>query len=187
MGDKLKYAVLNVLGLINEQDTKRLSKDLDTNTEVSTKVVGELSRQQFLNTTTLDSHDNARLSIQSHGHQILDQTITEKLDEIDYTNPASEIDEVELQSQKIENRAKLNNKVGNILQEAGVEEDKRSNLLKAAQDFLVRNNKTLTKSYVNSIKTKLELEKEKNKVKESLIDDYANPSLEQPSHMDPDD
>ena len=81
--------------------------------------------------------------------------------------------------------------IGDVLNQQGEELDKCVGLLARAQEFLLARNKSLTKQYAETIKTNLEFDKEivkaKSEQKGSLVKDYADVNLEQPSYMDPED
>lgn len=180
--------ILNIFKDVNIQKKTQTSKELDINTEVSTKVVSNYSRELGLSVPGLKSQSYNEIARQSEGHERLDKYFQSRLEDIDHTDPSSEITEVELLEQKLANRGKLNEKINDVLVREGQTLDSKVGVLKSVQAFLLGRNKSITKSYVENIKTDLEFDKQIDKSNQgSLIDDYANPNLEQPSYMDPED
>jgi hypothetical protein len=185
---KITECLLNVLGELNLRNKEILSKELDTNTEVTTKTIVKYSRSLSNYMLGVRAETHNRIAIQSEGHQRLEGVLNRRLDGIDLNNPESEIEEVELMRMKLENKAKLNDKVDSAISESNPLRDNTTLLFKACQAFGINRNKYLTKEYISNIKEGKAIEEAKNKLNSgSLIDDYANPSLEQPSYMDPED
>lgn len=187
--NELLSLILNVFKDINTHKKDQISKDLDTNTEVAIKVNGKLTDKLNESVPRLKGWSYKQVVAQSQGHQRIESHLQSRLDNIDWNDPKGEITEVELIEQKVANRNTINRKIGDILVDRGFEADQETNLMKNASTWLLGRNKSLTKQYVDCIKNDLELEKELNKKSQtsSLLDDFADPSLEQPSHMDPED
>jgi hypothetical protein len=187
--NKLLSLILNVFKDINTHKKDQISKDLDVNTEVAIKVNGMLTDKLNQSVPLLNRISYNQVVAQSQGHQRIEDHLQSSINNIDWDDPESEITEVELIEQKVANRNTINRKIGNILTERGFEADQKTGLMKNASAWLLGRNKSLTKQYVECVKNDLELEKELNKRTESssLLDDFADPSLEQPSHMDPED
>ena len=187
--NQLLNIILNVFKDINTHNKDQISKDLDTNTEVAIKVNGMLTDKLNDSVPRLRGVSYNQVVRQSQAHQRLENHLQSSINNIDWDEPKAEITEVELIEQKVANRNAINRKIGDILTQCGHESDQKTNLMRNASAWLLGRNKSLTKQYVECVKNDLELEKELNKKKESssLLDDFADPSLEQPSHMDPED
>ena len=94
---------------------------------------------------------------------------------------------MQLLQEKAENRQDFEAKVGLAIAQNGVQVDDSTIKHQKAAEWLVDRGKSINDNYVDGVRCDLAIKEQKALLARSIIDDYADVSLEQPSYMDPED
>ena len=185
MDNNLLKLVWKCFQTINAKEQNALDDELKTNKQVATKIID-----------TLTTADNVRASLsnpdqQREVHQLFttalinDRRIAARAENLDMNSLSDQMEGLDINHEDVKSKSETvknwHHIAGNLDRPLGPRSVSISTWLKA-NDFILRRNKNLTDQQVRKVEEEMEIKRQR-----SLLDDYADPSLEQPSYMDPDD
>lgn len=177
-------SILNVCKNLNTLKIQGIGARLDISNEVLDKSNIQLKKKQDElvegNKHLLGTRSINTLTQEYEKRQYEEEVFTEELEQA-----GSDDTKRSIKCDLNITREMRNNTVTDILSSKNALDDEAKRLT-AANQFLVDRNANWWNRYERLKMNDVFLEKEINKTR-SLIDDYANPSLEQPSYMDPED
>ena len=183
--NNIKSLVLKCFESINQRQKDELFDEIDTNKQVATKIIDTLRTSDNISASGLnpDQTREARRLLTTAINN--DRRNAYRADSIDPNVLPDQLEgfdinheDLKIKSEFIKN---LHHIAGNLDRPLGPRSASISTWLNA-NDFILKRNKSLTDQLVRKTEDEIEI-----KNQSSLLDDYANPSLEQPSYMDPDD
>jgi hypothetical protein len=183
----MKNSVLLCLREINSKQKEISDDTLIINTQVTKKVNNKINEIQVSYFNNLLPHQKAVAMDQEVKNLNNKSVINQFINSLDTNDPITEPTEIRLDRIKLENDMETSRRIGNILSQVvgnlGPEHDR----LKIIREHLVNRNSMLTEQHIDHVNTGLELDRLIENNRGSLVEDYANPSAEMPSYMDPDD
>ena len=184
----IKLAILSCFRLINNKQKESIQKDLELNKEVRDKVMNEVMTNSIIQVQH-DPVQSDRMHLTMLIGEINNARATVALNNnIDENDPASMLDVMDFDHENARSKAQTTDTMARIAGNLDGPLGPRScsiNTWLEASNYLVARNSLLTNKLKNKFRDELEIEKAMHR--SSLIDDYADVSLEQPSYMDPDD
>ena len=138
-------SVIDVLKEIQENIEVNTCNELEVNKRMTTNVISDLSNRQISHWSELSHIDRARLHDAILAREDRDNSITSRLQHLDWNRGSSRIFENRLIQERFEKWAGTNNQIAGVLERARIS-DPRSDTLKAAQDVLVRRNIALNRT-----------------------------------------
>ena len=183
--NNIKCLVWRCFQLINENEKQVLQDQLHTNCEVGTKIID-----------TLRTADNLPASLSNPDQQrevrrlfltatINDRRNADRGDDLDMSLPTDQMEAIDVNHEDLKLRSEAvknwHHIAGNLDRPLGPRSLSISTWLKA-NDFILGRNRFLSDQLVRKTEDQIEIKRQR-----SLLDDFADVSLEQPSHMDPDD
>lgn len=182
----IKLAVLECFNLINQEQKESVLDEIDINKQVATNIISTLQRSDAIRQDQLNSDQKNQVGEVILRAIIEDRRIEQQANNIDPDNPVDQLDGFRINHEDLSNKSdtigRLHDIGGRLDRPLGPCSKSIYTWLQA-KNLVVLRNARLTDDLVNKTKVQIEIEKEKR----SLLDDYANPSLEQPSYMDPED
>ena len=183
----MKGSILESLRVIND-DQKRVSDELLTTNSGITKMVNsrilEVQAHYFNN---LSSNQQQAVIDEISKERYHNAGLSDLIELLDINNPVTEPTEIRLDREKLSNSSETTRKIGNLLDLVVGDLGRYYNTLTRSRDYLDSRNALLTEQHIDNINTGIEIDKEIEKNRGSLIDDYADTSTEMPSYIDPDD
>ena len=184
---------MSLLVLLCFRDINRKQKQisdelLSVNSQVTRMVNRRIDVVQYSYCNQLLPHQIEVVG-NEYGQSLISKTmINEFINNLDIDDPTTESTEVRLDRIKLEKEVDTTNKAGNILDFVVGDLGPEYNKLKTIRQHLFNRNRMLTEQHIDNVNTGIELDKliDNNK-SGSLIEDFANPSAEMPSYMDPED
>jgi hypothetical protein len=187
--NNIKYALLTCFGLINQSQKESISNDLHTNKEVATKIIDTLKNSANVRQFSPNQKHEARPILERA--ILIDMRIDEQIDSLAQNEgmaqneATAQVTGLEINHVDIQNKGQtahlLNVIAGDLQRPVGLRSFPISTWL-SSNVYILKRNTMLTQDLIAKTQIGVEIEKQK-----SLLDDYADTSLEQPSHMDSDD
>lgn len=184
----MSYLVLLCFRDINRRQ-KQISDDtLSINSQVTMMVNNKINRLQLNHFNGLLPHQKDAAINEISENLLNKNMINQFINNLDIDDPSTEPTEIRLDRIKLEREVETSTKIGNILTHVVGDLGPDYNRLKRIREHLVNRNRILTEQHIDHVNTGLELDTLiENNNRGSLIEDYANPSMEMPSYMDPED
>jgi hypothetical protein len=183
----IKSLIVNCFDLINQRKKQQLLDEIQINKQVATKIIDTLKNDgfAFAGRSNLTPDQKELIGQVMRVAMRNEVVIEERVRQVNTNQFGDQIEGLKINHDDIKNRINtmkvLQHILGEIDRPLGPTSASVSTWL-SANDFILARNKQLTDKLVRETEVERQIHNQ-----QSNLDDYADLSQEQPSHMDPED